>query len=398
MRRQLNALLLSLAMTVPVFAYDLQPSKAAKLIKDPVHELLSIASIQCKRSLLATSPEAIKSWNCLPERMNFAYDYLNDQWAARIRGKVPPGESADLEMQHLLAGVRWPDDPNGLLRSNLPVRAKANFDRCNKWLEGDYGACGNRFCLSHFGHLQMAHSMKPSAPWCKDKNPDSPTCRVAGMETKEAIKAWVRWLIPIGQGKFHPSDEVHVKDSFATMLFDQSCANVYPTGFDYESLFFVDCSKDRWSFFKFWKRGHCTVIDATDRSTELKARAIGAILHVIQDSYARGHTLRIATGGTNSCAARISCTKITRFSDYNEQNSSEHGKADKIPVWDASCFQNDRVVDDPITAGAKVLAMFENPKYDVDDIWTYLDGRVFVKGKLPTEVQLSDDEKCFGQD
>ena len=160
MRHQLNAVLLVVAMATPIFAYDIRPSKSAEIYgKKAVHELLSIASVECMRAMVATSPKVpISSWNCLPEHKNFAQASVNE-WEKALRSKA----AKDDYRQYLLAGVRWPDDPTRRLRSNPPLWAMVSFKQCNSWLGGDYGACGNRFCLTHFGYLQMAHAMKPLA-------------------------------------------------------------------------------------------------------------------------------------------------------------------------------------------------------------------------------------------
>lgn len=398
MRYLLNALIL-VAMATPAVAYDLRPSRVAKILKDETHELLSIASFECmKARLAAKSPPDVDSWNCLPDHMNFAYDYANDRWVPSLRGRALKDDPLGLEVQYLLAGVRWPDDPLGLARSNNPIRVTANFELCQGWLAGKYGPCGNRFCLSHFGHMQMAHSMKPSAPWCTDRNPGSSTCDIPKMNPKGAIEAWVRWLIPIGKGEVGPSTRVFANDSFAKKIFDQECDKVYAPALTYHSLFFSDCSKNPW--YQVWNWGKsCQRIYPEEPEDELKARAVGAILHVIQDSYARGHTLRVAMSGSNWCSPRISCTKIKSFSDYTKQDSKKHGRADHTPIWDTSCFKEDRAVDDPITAGAKILAMFESSKYSENDIWNYLDESVFlVDNNLPTADELQREEACFGRD
>jgi hypothetical protein len=399
MKRQLNSLLLIAVMAAPVFAYDLRPSKISAWRFDQTHELLAIKSAECMKAMLAKSPmPPVGEWNCLPEHMNFAFDDYK-KWERSLRGNIAKGENGDLlEMQYLLAGVRWPDDPVGLARSEVPISFVVNFKSCKKWLEGRYAQCANRLCISHFGHLQMAHAMKPSAPWCT-KNQNSETCKLANMETRDAIKAWVRWLIPIGKEKVELSKAV-ISSDFAKKAFDpENCESVYSENFTYQSLFFVDCSKDQWKkMYKFWKWGTCSVPPPAEPEAELKARAIGAILHVIQDSYARGHTLRVATSGSDACSPRISCTKISAFSDYTTQDDKKHGAADKNPVWDASCFKNDRVVDDPITAGAKVLYMFKSPNHNNDHIWEYLARYVFVTTTTPaTADELDKDSECFGR-
>jgi hypothetical protein len=386
------------ATAAPALAYDLRPSKTARLLKDQTHELLTIASFECmKRRAKHLTPD-IDSWNCLPDHLNFASDYSKGQWSAILRGKVAKDDRLGREMHYLLAGVRWPDDPTGLARSNVPIQMMANFNRCKKWLEGSYGPCGNRFCQSHFGHLQMAHSMTPTAPWCDDLRPESATCGIAAMKTEHAIEDWVRWLIPVGKGKVGASALVLGKHSFAKLLFDENnCEKVYPSDFTYQSLFFVDCSKSQWKkVYQFWNWGKCDVIKPNEPTDELKARAVGAILHLIQDSYARGHTLRVPRDGSNWCSPRISCTKITKFSDYNEQDMRKHAKADHNPGWDISCMESEREVDDPITAGAKVLAMFDRGD-SANEIWSYIAKRVFLTSP-PKLDHLRKDKECFGRD
>jgi len=61
----------------------------------------------------------------------------------------------------------------------------------------------------------------------------------------------------------------------------------------------------------------------TRKKDQLSLRALGSLLHMVQDSYAKGHTVRegFEAGENNG--------RIRYFQNYAEQDSSKHGKLDK---------------------------------------------------------------------
>ncbi len=69
----------------------------------------------------------------------------------------------------------------------------------------------------------------------------------------------------------------------------------------------------------------------TSDPTEFRYRALGSILHMIQDSYAKGHTVREGWQGQNS-------GQIMYFQNYAEQDGDKHGAFDthgsqKVDNW-----------------------------------------------------------------
>lgn len=69
----------------------------------------------------------------------------------------------------------------------------------------------------------------------------------------------------------------------------------------------------------------------TRDAKEFKYRALGSILHIIQDSYAKGHTVREGWDGQNS-------GRIKYFQNYAEQDGDKHGAFDthrsqKVDNW-----------------------------------------------------------------
>lgn len=60
---------------------------------------------------------------------------------------------------------------------------------------------------------------------------------------------------------------------------------------------------------------------------QFQYRALGSLLHIIQDSYAKGHTVRVGWETDNA-------GKILYFQNYSEQDSGEHSKHDNVKKGD----------------------------------------------------------------
>jgi hypothetical protein len=158
------------------------------------------------------------------------------------------------------------------------------------------------------------------------------------------IDVLLEFLLPIAAGEVPPGTIVDAK---AELPAARLAASLFPLAaqnrFDFNWIFGTNCKLQK-------VPSQCV----TERLTQLQLQsfALGAVLHIIQDSFARAHAFR---PDTDTKGAVISCAPIFAFFSYPTQNADKHGAADRFPTFDANCLDEKRTVDDPISAGAQVI-------------------------------------------
>jgi hypothetical protein len=253
------------------------------LVKAPVHEAITLSALGCTQA-------AGEEVNCLTE-------------AAVKANRI------------LLYGVRWPDDPPFRLNPDKPPRipncdvnvtvrstaqpkcwyglfkdagvraSKARSERADSpaFGPGDY-----LLYRSHYGDLQFIHSMGANDG------------ELAG-ETIRRMKMWTRFLWGVGLREL-PTDkfirELGVDGLGSYFPGDITVTNVFATGI-------VEVRKD------------------------LDKVAIGALLHMVQDSFSKAHTERTdETGATCTGLSHAKPGQIARFYSYPKQDSTLHDEQD----------------------------------------------------------------------
>lgn len=266
---------------------------ALPLLKNPVHEAITLAALGC------TAPAGLE------------------------RDCVTP--QAVAENRIVLYGVRWPDDPPFRLNASSPPRV-ANCDvkvtlrstaqpKCWYGLFRDAGTQAARsfqknpgvpafgpgdylLYRSHYGDLQFMHSMGTY---------DGET---AGA-TSARMKMWARFLWGVATRQT-PTDryirELGMPEIAGYFPGDQTVTNLLATGI-------VEVRKD------------------------LNQVAIGALLHMLQDSFSQAHAEREdESGGT--CAGAPRPGRIMRFYSYARQDSALHDHQDTFDALGAHTIQH----------------------------------------------------------
>ena len=118
--------------------------------------------------------------------------------------------------------------------------------------------------------------------------------------------------------------------------------------------------------------------EKADALARMAAR--GALLHMIQDSYSASHAARTIgefPSEAGPYTAQISCLFPRHFYQYDKQNPSVHGKADRPPVKATSCASINEA-DDAVTASAVTLwSLRPESGVSAEDYIAYLKARVF---------------------
>ncbi|ORE89456.1 hypothetical protein ATO7_06235 [Oceanococcus atlanticus] len=280
--------------------------------------------------------------------------------------------------------VRWPDDPASELSLGNPM----GFVRWSWNLV--LGGCGGKGstlttglrCSSHYGNLQYLHAMSASKG---DRAED----------TKEKMLAWTKYLLLVLQDAPQAGGGTFIEQNHCTYwASEQRQGNPIaedmmpdgPTGFP--------CVVDKgepWivaSLFAFYCTYNIYTCDVNLSEQTVKSRALGAILHLIQDSFTQGHALRgdCCMGVEDADLAAYQCAPIQQFNVYGLQNKGRHKAADKEPVAGESCRTVD-MVHDPITSAARILWELKTRGVTdgaIDTVLDYVDTDILRLVEAPT--------------
>lgn len=172
---------------------------------------------------------------------------------AFAKGTIPNNLSA--EQWEFFRGVIWPDDPRCLL-FNDRQHDNRDYGKGVEWLkEFKFGEPWTMTRRSHFGNLQFLHSMGSAV----GEKPEV---------TREKLLMWMGVMYQLSLGQ----DGVSENDSVTKHL---------P-----ESLF----PRSEWASVSL--RALLVATTPSYRLTDVRRRALGVCLHIIQDSYAVSHTKR----------------------------------------------------------------------------------------------------------
>ena len=212
----------------------------------------------------------------------------------------------------VLAGVRWNDDPpfrlaegegrntsckiTETIRFTTQPRCWAQLfrDAQKKAIAGkplDQTSRASLLARSHFGDLQFLHSMAS-----RDGEP--------AVETKQRIMMWAEFTWRVGRGDY----------GLETMLKDVNVARV-------EEFF----GRSGWRVQDLLTLGNVAL------RPRVKEVALGSLLHMVEDSFAKGHVDRAeATMGARCTGAEehLAPGRIREFHCYINQDTAKHGDYD----------------------------------------------------------------------
>jgi len=290
-----------------------------------------------------------------------------------------------LSQEQLIKAVRFPDDPVKELSLTNPV----GLIRWS-WNMGIVG-CKNKVnglvqglrCSSHYGPFQFLHAMSSEND-------------IQAQETKAKIMAWIEYLTLIIENKNnfmtsnyckHWTTEQEKQNPIAQFMIPEG-ENGFPCKLDSGAPWTISTP------FAFHCKFKIVTCDVNLTERNIKSNAIGALLHVIQDSYTQGHAIRgdCCSDKSKVDIAKYQCLPIEQFNSYQNQNKDKHADADGEPSPGTSCKSNHNQ-HDPITAGATILWKIKHEKNNLPkSISNYLDANVF---KLVDPKTLSSAGKGF---
>lgn len=365
MKKLFTVVLLLTAPIAAAYEYEIE-EPVLEAASTPGHESLTSLAIDCLKQYESSDK---KPSECLNGQSQIS-EYRTD------KNIVIPSISADnISAEELMDVSSWPDDPT---RLGSYLGAITNlFQVCdNLWSflgfdEHYENISGGLACNSHYGLLQFFHAQASS-----DTEPY--------LSTRNKILAWIRFNYSIVR------DQSVLAESycpyFNKLKQDKDMAEMANAFLpdDYDDL---DQCEDNYSVNWIYS-SKCTSLLPDEQCenvgdpTNAQITALGAIIHVIQDSYSLSHTKRDAcsNGKQQPPVSKISCAPIDQYYNYNLQDASQHNVSDELPIKvDASCLappNGEPVIDDAVTATATVLWYAMNGKKTAALI-DYVDTSVF---------------------
>lgn len=336
-------LLATTQLMTPAHAYEIRPRQG-------IHEAITVAALDC----LAISSDQ-QPQDC--DRYASHLAYLSED---------PLGYSyGELEQ-----AVRWPDDPTRQIRPATLIKFGFNASlNCPRYLRRspELGNAG-LLCSSHYGDLQFFHAMV------------SQTGETA-QQTRAKILDWARFTFEVATGRIDPtmdyceyfrSPSSSIADSMAPASFPFCRSEARPNGWRISTLFSLQCRNPISS-------QTCTEVTGLSASTLSRRTALGALLHLIQDSFSQSHVMRGTREGATYMAL-VECSLPSRFYDYRAQNASHHRVANDIPQFGTSCATSAEA-DDVITASAMTL-WYVRERSEPAEFVRYLERRVVGSNRI----------------
>ncbi|HEY2372950.1 MAG TPA: papain-like cysteine protease family protein [Gaiellaceae bacterium] len=243
---------------------------------------------------------------------------------------IPQGVKvgSDQAVNEFLRGVIWNDDP-AVLMFDEDVENNWNFSSGISWgfefelakfkSENDRTNLTGR---SHFNDLQFLHAM------AKDVGE-------APEDTLAKIMLWAEVMY-----RLSTDDGVAPTDKLEQINIKSSASDAAGKAYSYRmSNFFDDTSRPRGKD----TINYLLTLDTKCRFLDLSRRAIGSLLHVVEDSYARGHVRRTLTNPQDLLDANVidefkagtygKWGEVENFHCYRGQDEDMHDKYDQPPPY-----------------------------------------------------------------
>ena len=307
---------------------------------DPVHEVLTLLSVRgaiegVTKEQNAEAGELLKGLAAgeLPE------------WTSKEDHNLNAKDTPE-SFHQFLRGVIWADDPKGYLFDN-----KENINNYSSGLlwYGEFDPDekdepDKLIARTHYGDLQFFHGM------AVEKGVDP-------KQTQDKILTWSEFLIQVATGSI--GKDTIVKD--------------------------VASIKDQFSEYDTLTIRQLFVAHEEASETDIRQRAAGVLLHLIQDSYAEGHVQRDPKTGA-----------IEEFHTYEGQDEDKHAEKDKFVHSKGADLK--QIIDDTpgaraaVDHGIQVLMMIDQGK-PVSEILKYLRENVFALSPKAAKSDVGVDFK-----
>ena len=386
-------LLLVLLHAGVIYSYEYRIEKP--ILEDqssPGHETITSLAIEC---VLSHNDKNSPPKDCLRSK-NEIYEYISE-----LNIDIPSIKGGEIPAKRLVDASSWPDDPTRQ-GSFYGAKAKINIDRKCKSFWGFLGyenyndsISGGLFCNSHMGVLQFFHSQASKPAVTGKYTPEEYE------ETLEKVLSWAQFNFNIVTDseilnepyceyfKKLRNSEAHsgIGEAFLPARLEKKllqCKNNYRIDWIYSNKCANPMSSQT-----------CTKVGD---EREYQIVALGALLHMVQDSYSQSHVKRGDCSTSEGVVdSKIVCEPIEQYYDYLLQDGHKHGESDVMPISVSdTCSSSD--IDDAVTASAVILwhAMYEKPEVDLIG---YLKSSVYLNPyellEPPKKGPVASGGSCF---
>lgn len=295
-------------------------------------------------------------------------------WAAPAKLTIADGPYS-LEER----AVRWSDDPLRQGDSTLTMvkLGKAIVFDCPDAIKGSDGRdqtiyAAGLVCSSHYGRLQFFHAMASAGD-------------AGRAATLRKIYAWSAFAFDVASGRVAVEQDIckavtpayggnpayaALADAFEAAPGNSCEPPKGQSGMTVRIFFATNCANFG---------GSCGVTTSAEGTTTVRRAAVGALMHLVQDSYSQSHVARPIAGKSvpakGPFTATVACTFPTAYFDYGAQAAyRNHADGDQRPALDASCRAGP--VDDPVTASAMIWWKVNHAR-PTAELLDYLTAHVF---------------------
>ncbi len=265
------------------------------------------------------------------------------------KAKESTSSTITIDTNELIYGVRWNDDPLNYVSTRPLVWYTSLGHSCSiSKIDEIY----DLMYRSHCGDMQFLHSMASK----KNERPEL---------TIDKILMWSEFSFKIATGRIKHSLHFHSvkqylsnsksKDLFTSLIIDNGDRR---TDWTPSLMFNFRCTR------RFLSGLQCPPNFAPAEST--RDRALGSLLHLIQDSFSDSHVLRHpdTIGSASAISGR---GPIVEFLSFNDQSRVEHSKADKRIVLEDTPHQDHSL--NVVEIGAKLILICHSERVSKDDHW-----------------------------
>lgn len=229
-------------------------------------------------------------------------------------------------------------------------------------------------CNSHYGALQVFHAMRSA----RDEE---------AAQTHRRILAWALFAYEVATGAVDTDQPYCATIRTRRMAISDDLA---PSGFagcearrvngraqvawTVGTLFAQQCSDPIFP-------SNCRRYTGAEGRRFAQEAALGAVLHLVQDSYSQSHAIRGPALSGGHYEARVDCHWPTGYIYYDKTSKVHHIDADTPPRLDAGCGpqpppRESAQADDVITASARVVR-YARSGASSEALKAYLETRVF---------------------